>query len=64
MREMKTSDYDPICKIEIRRLNDDIYVLEYRNLGEEYELTANFPEIIDELSEHLDNMKTLKDANG
>lgn len=64
MREMKTSDYDPICKIEIRRLNEDIYALKYLNLGEEYELVANSPEIIDELSEHLDNMKTLEDANG
>ena len=54
----KSDNYDRAANISIIKTNaKGCYILRYKNKGEEFELFATKSEILEELSEHLDNMK-------
>lgn len=52
---MKHTNYSQNCHIIINKFNDDIYRLEYPE--EHYSYICSKSELLEELSEHLDNMK-------
>lgn len=57
---MKHSNYDIVANITIIKADaemyKDFYTLRYNNKGEEWELFGTKEEILNELSEHMDNM--------
>lgn len=56
---MERDNYDTVANITITKdtKHDGFYTLRYNNDGEEWELFAPKQEILDELSEHMDNME-------
>ena len=58
---MEHDNYDKVANITITKADAEMYkgfyTLRYNNDGEEYELYGTKNEILEELSEHLDNMK-------
>ena len=52
---MEHGNYNPECKINIRKLDKDYYILMY----EHYTLLCSKDELLEELSEHMDNMTTI-----
>lgn len=61
---MKHDNYDSTASITLVKANTrkyegmaDFFSLRYNNEGEEWELYGTKEEILEELSEHMDNMK-------
>lgn len=61
---MKHDNYDSTAGITLVKANtrkyegmSDFFSLRYNNGGEEWELYGTKEEILEELSEHMDNMK-------
>lgn len=49
-------DYDSVCKLQITKHNDNAYTLEYLDENN-YTLYGTKTDTLQEIAEHLDNMK-------